>query len=168
MFKRLFEYYLFLSRWLLAPFFVFLTLALIALVIKAGKKLIGLAELLTQAADPERLTPAVLSLVDATLIAALIVIVTLSVYGNFVSRFGAEGHENWPVWLHKTDFAQLKQTLLATIVAISAIRLLEAFMDVPEINDRDLYFYAGIHLTFVISTLALAVVDRLTRRRERD
>lgn len=165
MLKRFFENYLFFSRWLLAPFFVILSLSLVALLIKASKKLLDVVQLLTRASDYERITPAILSLIDATLIGALVVIVILSVYGNFVLSFGAE--DAWPAWLHKIDFTQLKLTLLTTIVAISAIRLLEAFMDVEELSDRELYFYMGIHLTFVGSTLVLAIVDRLTSHRER-
>lgn len=164
MLKRFFESYLLLSRWLLAPFFVILTISLLALLIKAGKKLLDVAQLLMRASDYERITPAILSLIDATLIGALVLIVTLSVYGNFILSFSAE--DTRPAWLHKVDFPQLKLTLLTTIVAISAIRLLEAFMDIEGLSDRELYFYMVIHLTFVGSTLALAVVDRLTSHRE--
>ena len=64
------------------------------------------------------------------------------------------------------DFSQLKLKLLSTIVAISAIKLLEAFMDVPEMSDRDLYFYMGIHLTFVFSTLAFAISERISSNGE--
>lgn len=59
------------------------------------------------------------------------------------------------------DFSELKLKLLSTIVAISAIKLLEAFMDVKHTSDRELYFYLGIHLTFVVSTVAFALAERL-------
>lgn len=85
-----------------------------------------------------------MSLIDATLIGALIVIVVLSVYGNFILSFGGQDQETEPAWRHKIDFSQLKLTLLTTIVAISAIRLLEAFMSLEELSDRELYFYMGI------------------------
>jgi uncharacterized protein (TIGR00645 family) len=60
------------------------------------------------------------------------------------------------------DFSQLKLKLLSTIVAISAIKLLEVFMDVPKFDARDLNYYIGIHLTFVISTLIYAFSDRVS------
>ncbi len=114
MLKRFFENYLFSSKWLLAPFFVILAISLLALIVKAGKKLLDVAQLLARASDYERITPAVLSLIDATLIGALIVIVILSVYGNFILSFGGQGQETEPAWRHKIDFSQLKLTLLTT------------------------------------------------------
>lgn len=160
MLKRLFENYLLLSRWLLAPFFVMLTIGLFVLMINGGKRLWGLFRLLS-ASHEEHVTLELLSLIDITLTGALVVIVTISVYENFVSRVNSKDHEDWPVWMGNIDFSQLKLKLLSTIVAISAIKLLEAFMDVPEMNDRDLYFYMAIHLTFVFSTLAFAISERI-------
>ena len=103
-----------------------------------------------------------LNLVDITLIGALLVIVILSIYDNFVSRFSTEDHGDWPEWIGHIDFSQLKLRLMATIVAITAIELLEAFIDRDETTDRDLYFAIGIHLTFVFSTLILAAAERLS------
>ncbi len=161
MLKRLFESYLLLSRWLLAPLLAILTFALFGLVVKAGKKAWSLVALLAEGQD-QHVTLAILNLIDITLIGALVVIVILSVYDNFVSRFSTEDHGNWPKWIGHIDFSQLKLRLMATIVAITAIELLEAFMDVDETTDRDLYFAIGIHLTFVFSTLILAAAEWLS------
>jgi uncharacterized protein (TIGR00645 family) len=52
--------------------------------------------------------------------------------------------------------------LIASIVAISAIALLRAFMRLSEgqeIPDRTLGWLVGIHLTFVISGVILAAMD---------
>ena len=152
MLKRLFESYLLLSRWLLAPFLAILTLALFALMVKAGKKAWSLVALIVEGED-QHVTLAMLNLIDITLIGALVVIVILSIYDNFVSRFSTEDHGDWPEWIGHIDFSQLKLRLMATIVAITAIELLEAFIDADETTDRDLYFAIGIHLTFVFSTL---------------
>ncbi|MGA8172486.1 MAG: YqhA family protein [Methylocystis sp.] len=161
MLKRLFESYLLLSRWLLAPFLAILTLALFALMVKAGKKALTLATLIMEGQD-QHVTLAILNLIDITLIGALVVIVTISVYENFVARISPQDHGDWPEWIGSIDFSQLKLKLMATIVAITAIELLEAFIDADETTDRDLYFAIGIHLTFVFSTLALAVAERLS------
>jgi uncharacterized protein (TIGR00645 family) len=103
----------------------------------------------------------VLAIVDLTLTASLIVIVIFSGYVNFVSRIDASEHTDWPQWMASIDFSELKLKLMSSIVAISAIKLLEAFMELEHESDRDLYFLTGIHLTFVISTLILALSDRL-------
>jgi uncharacterized protein (TIGR00645 family) len=164
--KRIFEAYILLSRWLLAPFLVMMTLAQFALIYKAGKKAVGIFTLL--AGDQEdHVALAVLNLVDVTLISALLVIVTISVYENFVSRVSTKDHGDWPRWMGDIDFWQLKMKLLTTTVAISAIKLLESFVDIPEISDRDLMFYIGMHLTFVVSTVALAIAQRLSHQNPR-
>lgn len=161
MLKRLFEQYLMMSRWLLAPFFVMLTIGLVALFIKAGKR-IGTMFQMIATSNEEHLTLELLRLIDLTLTGALVVLVTISIYENFVSPVSTDEHKGWPDWMGNIDFSQLKLKLLSTIVAISAIKLLEAFMDVEEINDRELLFYIGIHLTFVFSTLAFALSERLS------
>lgn len=160
MIKRWFESYLLLSRWLLAPLLVLLTLAQVALVVKAAKKAYGLIALFASDQE-EHIALSVLNLVDITLTGALVVIVTVSVYENFVSRVSPEEGRDWPSWMGGIDFSQLKMKLMSTIVAISAIKLLESFIDVAETSDRDLYFYIGVHLTFVVGTVALALTERL-------
>ena len=66
-----------------------------------------------------------------------------------------------PHWIAEIDFGELKLKLMASIVAISAIKLLEGFMDVAHASDRELGWLVGIHLTFVVSTMFLAIADRL-------
>jgi uncharacterized protein (TIGR00645 family) len=159
MIKRWFETYLLLSRWLLAPLLVLLTFAQVALVVKAVKKAYGLIALF--ASDQEdHVALTVLNLVDITLTGALVVIVTLSVYENFVARVTPDDGRDWPSWMGSIDFSQLKTKLMSTIVAISAIKLLESFIDISETSDRDLYLYIGVHLTFVFGTLALALTEK--------
>ena len=70
-----------------------------------------------------------LSLIDVSLIGNLILIVVFSGYENFVSKIDPGDHPDWPDWMTKVDFAGLKQKLLASIVAISAIQVLKAFMN---------------------------------------
>ncbi len=159
--RRVLEHYLFLCRWLLAPFFVMLTLGLFALMVNAARHLLSMLESIGSNTE-DRIILGLLGLVDSTLTGALVLLVTISVYENFISGIPATRREGWPGWVGGIDFTQLKLKLLTTIVAISAIRLLEVFMDVPKLEDRDVIFYIAIHLTFVISTVLFAFSDRVT------
>jgi len=159
--KRLFELYLLGSRWLLAPFLVMMTAGLVALLIKAGKKTYGLVGLLLSN-DYDHITLQVLTLIDTMLIGALVMIVTVSVYENFISRIPREQHGEWPNWMGAIDFSQLKLKLMSTLVAISAIKLLEALIDASEISDRDMNYFIGVHVTFVVSTLAFALSEKVS------
>ena len=106
----------------------------------------------------------VLSLVDVTLTGNLILIVIFSGYENFVSRIDAGGHPDWPEWMTKVDFGGLENTpkpLMASIVAISAIQVLKAFINLDaSFSPERLGWLVGIHLVFVVSTLLLALSDR--------
>jgi uncharacterized protein (TIGR00645 family) len=111
---------------------------------------------------------AALGIVDLTLSASLIVIVILSGYANFVSRIDVAAHANWPRWIAEVDFGELKLKLMASIVAISAVKLLEAFMDVEHESDRELGWRTGVLATFVVAALLLSLADRLGRRQSGD
>jgi len=161
MLKRSLEAVLFASRWLLAPFFLTLVFGLIALLVKMGQLILELLPHLWQTHESDVLLQ-VLGLVDLTFASSLIVLVIFSGYANFVSRINPERSGSWPEWLALIDFTGLKLKLMSSIVAISAIQLLRAFMDVKNTPDRELYWDAGIHVVFVVSALLLAVTDRLS------
>ena len=163
MIERVLQRTLFASRWLLAPFYFALALGLIALLAKAGQRVYDLAVGFL-GLNEAGIMLGVLAIVDLTLTASLIVIVIFSGYVNFVSRIDASQHKDWPQWMAGVDFSELKLKLMSSIVAISAIKLLESFMEVGHESDRDLYFLTGIHLAFVVSTLLLALSDRLGQR----
>ncbi len=163
MIKPSFERILFASRWLLAPFYVALIFALLALLAKVGVRVYNLATQFDGLGE-EGVLLAALGIVDLTLSASLIVIVILSGYTNFVSRIDIEAHADWPRWMADVDFSELKLKLMASIVAISAIKLLEAFMDVGHESDRDLGWQTGLVAAFVVSALLLALADRFSHR----
>ena len=95
------------------------------------------------------------------LVGNLILIVVFSGYENFVSRIDTAGNPNWPIWITRIDFAGLKQKLLASIVAISAIHVLEAFLNIDASFDATkMTWLVAVHLVFVISALLLALSDR--------
>ncbi len=103
-----------------------------------------------------------LSLVDLALTGALVMIVIFSGYENFVSKIDHTADRNWPEWMGSIDFTALKIKLLGSIVAISAIQLLKQFMTIGKSSDRDLIWYTVIHVVFVVSSVLLALSDRIS------
>lgn len=155
------ENILFSSRWLLAPFYLGLALSLIVLLIKFLAELAHIAAHAFTATESEVIL-GVLALVDLALTGSLIIIVIFSGYENFVSRIDHGDHKDWPEWMGKIDFSGLKLKLLSSIVAISAIQLLKQFMTVGKVSDRDLMWLVIIHVVFVVSSVFLALSDRLS------
>jgi uncharacterized protein (TIGR00645 family) len=151
---------LFSSRWLLAPFFLGLALSILILLYKFVKEMVHIA-VIAPSASGTQLVAEVLSLVDLTLTASLMVIVVFSGYENFVSRIDHSGHRDWPEWMGSIDFTGLKLKLLSSIVAISAVQLLKQFMAVNTMSDRDLVWSTIIHVVFVVSSVLLALSDRI-------
>lgn len=159
MIERNLERFIFFSRWLLAPFYVMLVLALVGLLIKAGQETLHFVTHAVTASESDVIL-GVLALVDLTLTGSLIVIVIFSGYENFVSRIDVADTTDWPEWMGKIDFAGLKLKLLSSIVAISAIQVLKAFMNIKNVTDRELMWLVGIHIVFVCSGLLMALTDR--------
>lgn len=161
MIEKQLERFLFMSRWLLAPFYVMLVIALGGLLVKAGQETWHFVGHILSAKESDVIL-GILALVDLTLTGSLIVIVIFSGYENFVSKIEVEQTHDWPEWMAKIDFSGLKLKLLSSIVAISAIQVLKAFMNVRNVSDRELAWLVGIHLLFVVSGLLMALTDRAT------
>src|SRR6202045_2621101 len=159
MFRDAFERLLFAARFLLAPLYLALAISLVAILAKAG---LHLYELLTQlpTLNDEQVLLSELAIVDLTLTASLVVIVFLSGYTNFVAPVVMRKNDGRPHWIAEIDFGEFKLKLMASIVAISGIKLLEGFMNIEHEPDRVLYWLVGIHLTFVVSTVVLALAER--------
>lgn len=158
--ERGFESLIFNSRWLMAPFYFGLVVSLAVLLYKF---VVLLAEFVLHVpyAKEADIILGVLSLIDVCLTGNLILIVVFSGYENFVSRIDPAGHPDWPDWMTKVDFGGLKQKLLSSIVAISAIQVLKAFMNIDVVFDaQKMGWLVGVHLVFVLSTLLLALSDR--------
>ena len=154
------ERFIFGSRWLLAPFYCGLVIALAVLLVKAAQELWHFVSHALTATEAETIL-GVLTLIDLTFTGSLIVIVVFSGYENFVSKIDIDTAEDWPEWMSKIDFTGLKLKLMSSIVAISAIQLLKVFMDIKNTTDRELYWYVGLHVVFVVSGLIFALTDRL-------
>src|SRR4051812_14315043 len=117
--ERAIETVLFQSRWLLAPFYLGLAFCLGLMLIHFAKELFAFVIKIHVAKDADVIL-GVLSLVDLTFTANLVLIVIFSGYENFVSRIDTGSHDR-PEWMTKVDFGGLKQKLVTSIVAISAI-----------------------------------------------
>lgn len=158
--ERLFERVIFTSRWLLAPIYLGLSACLIVLLIKFARQLY---DLFSRAfvAEGNEVIVAILSLIDISLMANLLLMVIFAGYESFVSRLE---HANRLEWMGQISFGDLKLKLLASIVAISAIQVLEGFMKVSQASDRELAWLIGIHVTFVVTGVLLALMDRLSVR----
>lgn len=159
-FETAMESVLFRSRWLLAPFFFGLIVAILALLVKFGKELLSLVTGLL-AMNGSELIVSILTLVDSALIASLLLIIAFSGYENFVSRIGVGEHEDRPAWMGKVGFADLKIKVMGAIVAISAVELLKGFINVEEFTNQELAWKVGIHITFVVSGVLFAITDRI-------
>ncbi len=160
--ERAIEGLFFSSRWLMAPFLLGLVAALLGLLYRFAYGLINFV-LRINTADSNDMIVSILSLIDLTLIANLILIVICSSYENFVRPINAADHPDWPDGLMRIGFAGLKQKLLGSLVAITAVQVLEWFMDIANHADpQKLSWVVGILLAFAVTMLLLAVADRVS------
>jgi uncharacterized protein (TIGR00645 family) len=173
--ERVLEGGLFASRWLMAPFYVGLVAALAALMVVFFQQLVielpAIWTINTKTGgymSAEKAILFALTLIDLSLAANLVLIVIFSGYENFVSKIDIGDHEDRPEWMGTVDFSGLKLKLIASIVAISGIALLKAFLELGDHKDFDvtaqnrLMWQVIVHLTFVVSGVLLAVMDWFT------
>ena len=159
------ETIIFNSRWLIAPFLLGLVVGLAALVLKFLIKLYEFVIHIPQA-PPADVIVGILTLVDLTLVASLIVLVICSIYDNFITDIDPAKHPEWPEGLVKIGFSGLKQKLFGAIAVIAAVNVLEWFMDIErQADNTKLAWVVGILLTFAVSMLILAVADWLSERK---
>lgn len=160
--ERMIETLMLRSRWLLAPVYLGLSLALIALMIKFFQEVFHLFLHIFSSSEAEVIL-IVLALIDIALVGGLLVMVMMSGYENFVSALDTNDGDEKLTWLGKMDSSSLKMKVAASIVAISSIHLLKVFMNIDNINPDTLFWYVVVHLTFVASAFAMGVLDRVTR-----
>lgn len=154
MLKRLIENSLYSARWLLAPIYLGLSLILFVLAVKFFQETAHIFMVILELKEKE-LVLLTLSLIDLAMLGGLIIMVMFSGYEIFVSRLDIGTEEEKLGWLGKLDAASLKLKIAASIVAISSIHLLRAFMSVEQIPNDKLIWYVTIHLTFVASAVAM-------------
>jgi uncharacterized protein (TIGR00645 family) len=159
--ERLFERLLFATRWLLAPIYLGMSLALVALAVKFFQEIWHVLTHIWTLGEADLILTA-LALVDLALVASLVVMVMFSGYENFVSKIDIAEDAKKLGWLGKLDAGTLKLKVAISIVAISSIHLLSAFMNIGGIPSEKLMWYVIIHLTFVVSALLMGVLDRIS------
>ena len=162
MIENIAEKFLYASRWLLAPIYLGLSFALLLLGLKFFQEVIHALPLVFSIKEAD-LVLLILSLIDLSLVGGLIVMVMLSGYENFVSSIDIDDGAEKLSWLGKMDAGSLKQKVAASIVAISSIHLLQKFMNVQSIDNDKLMWFVIIHLTFVVSAIGMAYVDKINK-----
>ena len=162
------EKLLFASRWILAPIFLGLSLALIALGFKFFQQAWHIFGDLVAMAESD-LVLTVLAMIDIVLVGSLIVMVMFSGYENFVSTIDAKGSDSLS-WMGKLDAGTLKLKVAASIVAISSIHLLRIFMQIEsgEHTNNQIMWYVIVHMTFVVSAVLLGVLDKMSFAKHRE
>ena len=162
--ERYLERTIFNSRWILAPFYLGLVLGIILLFIKFIQKTFMMFTTVVNASVSDVIVN-ILVLVDLSLVASLLLIIIFSGYEIFVSKIDTGDHVDRPSWMGKVDFSGLKLKVIGAIVAISAIDLLKSFMDIPnELSEAEadkLMWKVIIHMTFVVSGLLFAIMDKV-------
>ncbi len=158
--ESLVESLIFSSRWLQAPMYLGL---IVAGCLYAYKSLTELSHL---AMDIQMLTEAkvmlgLLSLIDMTMVANLLVMVIIGGYATFVSRLDLDEHTDRPDWLRSVSAGSLKVKLAGSLASVSGIHLLKSFVDIKELKPESVKWQVIIHLVFLASTLILAITEKV-------
>ncbi len=157
------EAILFHSRWILAPLYLGLVIALLILTVKFGQELLHMVpNVLTD--DGSAIILAVLSLVDLVLVTNLLLMIIFSGYENFVSKIDmVTDHVDRPEWMGKIDYTAMKLKVIGSIVAISSIELLKAFIQIKKDNmdDRVIMWMVIIHVVFLLSGVLYAWMEKI-------
>lgn len=161
MIERSIERAMYASRWLLAPIYLGLSLTLLAIGIKFFQEILHVLPGILEVSETD-LVLTILAQVDMVLVSGLVIMVMLSGYENFVSKIDVNEDTEKLDWLGKLDPSSLKAKVAASIVAISSIHLLRAFMNAEHTENNKLIMYVVIHLTFVVSALLMGYLDKMT------
>lgn len=163
--ERFIETVLYNSRWLLVPMYLGLCVLLMFLTLGFVEELFHMVPMAFALAEKDIILAA-LSLIDLVLVASLVVMVIISGYENFVSRIDLADSDEKLSWVGKLDAGTLKLKVASSIVAISSVHLLKAFMNVADTPNDKLLWLVIIHLTFVVSALLMGVLERMVMSRE--
>jgi len=167
MLERLIEQAILASRWMLVPMYLGLAAMLLVLTFQFYADFFHLVGTLG-ATDDSTIVLEALALIDLVLVAGLVTMVVISSYENFVSKIDVKESSDTPPLFGKLDPGTLKIKLGASMVAISSIQLLKAFVSVEKYTSVQLGWLIGIHMTLVVSTLLMAIIDRITFAKDRN
>lgn len=162
--EEILEATIFMSRWLLAPFYLGLVVSIALLFVKFAQELWHMFTHIWSMSEAGAIID-ILAMVDMALVGSLLLMIIFSGYEIFVSKIDIGDHEDRPDWMGKVDFSGLKLKVIGAIVAISAIDLLKTFMNIPEeLSDTEmnrLFWKVAIHMAFVLSGVLFAVMDKV-------
>ena len=158
-----FETVVFASRWIQAPLYCGL---IVAELLYAYKFLVELWEMVVhiQSLEETKFMLGVLGLIDVTMVANLLTMVVIGGYATFVSKLSLEGHPDRPDWLSHVDPGTIKVKLAASLIGISSIHLLKAFVDVANEDTEHIKWKIFIHMTFLGSAILLAWTDKIMQK----
>ncbi len=159
--ERLIESLLLGTRWLLLPLYLALIASVLAIYVMVGRELWHLFGHILTIPESE-LVLVLLAILDLALVANLLVMVAVSSYESFISRIDVADDSAKPEWLGKLDSGNVKLKVSLSIVMISAIHLLRAFM--MQTTTERVVVMGGVHMVFVVSAVLLAVVDGFSRK----
>jgi uncharacterized protein (TIGR00645 family) len=155
--------WIFMSRWLQAPLYIGLIVAQALYVWQFWHELVGLVQKMTLSNISEtEIMLIVLGLIDVVMISNLLVMVIVGGWETFVSRLELEHHPDQPEWLSHVNAGVLKVKLATAIIGISSIHLLKTFINAAQYDQKTMLWQTLIHLTFVVSAVAIAFTERLT------
>jgi uncharacterized protein (TIGR00645 family) len=152
---------IFVSRWLQAPLYLGLIVAQGVYVVQFMRELWHIVTHMGSL-DETQIMLLVLGLVDVVMVANLLIMVIIGGYETFVSRIEVDGHPDEPEWLSHVNANVLKVKLAMAIVGISSIHLLRTFIEAEAHTEKALLWQTVIHITFLLSALALAFIDRMS------
>ncbi len=154
------EHFIFWSRWLQAPLYLGLILAQGVYVYQFMHELVHLITKAGELSETEVML-IVLGLIDVVMIANLLIMVIIGGYETFVSKLDLEGNPDQPEWLSHVNAGVLKVKLAVALISISSIHLLRTFINAPHMEDRVVVIQIAIHVSFLISALAVAWTDKI-------
>jgi uncharacterized protein (TIGR00645 family) len=150
----------FASRWLQAPLYFGLIIAQSVYVYHFAVELLHLVQNMKTVSETEIML-VVLGLIDVVMIANLLLMVIVGGYETFVSRLYLEGNPDQPEWLEHVNAGTMKVKLSMSLIGISSIHLLQTFIEAPNLTQQTMMWQVIIHLTFVLSAMAMAYTNRL-------
>jgi uncharacterized protein (TIGR00645 family) len=155
-----FEKVIFASRWIQAPLYAGLIVGCLLYTYKFVIELIHLCVTVNEITESV-LMMGILTLVDITMVANLIIMVIIGGYTTFVSRMDIDKHEDKPEWLQKLDAGTLKIKLAGSLVGVSGIHLLQVFINIKNYESRHVMWQVIIHVVFLTSALMLAFTEKI-------
>lgn len=164
--ESLFEKFIFASRWLQAPLYAGLIIGGVLYAYKFLLELIHLLVTIDEISESE-LMLGVLTLVDITMVANLLIMVIIGGYSTFVSRIDLDQHEDKPEWLQKVDAGTLKVKLAGSLVGVSGIHLLQTFINIKNQDSTHVMWQVIIHVVFLCSSIMLAWSEQILHQKHK-